>query len=59
MKLWAQNNPNGAEMLGAFLIALFFMLGDYYASRVEGGYTIARSVETVRDMSASVQEGTP
>jgi hypothetical protein len=54
MKLFLSNNPDVAELLGAGLIALFFMLGDYYASRVEGGYTIARSVETVRDMSASV-----
>jgi hypothetical protein len=59
MRVFLSNNPDVAELLGAGLIALFFMLGDYYASRVEGGYTIARSVETIRDMSASVQERTP
>jgi hypothetical protein len=40
------------DLLIGALISLLFFLGDYYASHVDGGYTILESVHTIRDMSA-------
>lgn len=42
------------ELLWAALIALLFCLGDYYASHVQGGYTVTESMHTIRDMSAAL-----